>query len=113
MSGALEDLQYTKSLGQLNARFKLETDGSKWHIRNLAFNTVGDKNRLDASGKGSINDLMGLTTGNLDAHLSVGDTEVLEALTGWRIGPTNVELKVATTAQEVDLTITSVQGRPN
>ena len=111
LSGALEDLQYTKSLGQLNARFKLETDGSKWHIRNLAFNTVGDKNRLDASGSGSINDLMGLTTGNLDAHLSVVDTELLEALTGWRIGPTNVELKVATTAREVDLTITSSTGQ--
>ena len=110
LSGMLEDLQYTKSLGQLNARFRLETDSKKWNVRNLVFTTSGDKNRLDASGKGSINDLTGLTTGNFDAHLSIGDAVLLEALTGWRIEPTNIDLKVATSAQEVDLSITSRTG---
>jgi uncharacterized protein involved in outer membrane biogenesis len=94
LTTAIEDIDYEKNLGELKGSFRLQDDKGQWGIEDLVVDTAAAGGPVQISGEGSIHDLTGFTTADLEAKLAINDSLLLEALTGLRIKPLASSLSV-------------------
>ena len=111
LTALMSDFQFPRTLGYLNASFTIADEKEQWQVRGLKFHTTPPGGPIEASGDGNIDDLTGLTTADLDAHISIRDQDLLEALTGLRIAATDATLAIETTPQDIDLSLRTLTGK--
>ena len=111
LTALMSDFQFPRTLGHLNASFTIADEKEQWQVRGLKFDTTPPGGPIEASGDGKIDDLTGLTTADLNAHISIRDQDLLEALTGLRIAATDAALAIETTPQDIDLSLRTLTGR--
>lgn len=111
LTALMSEFQFPRTLGLLNASFTIADQNEQWQVRGLKFDTEPPGDLIEASGNGNIDDLTGLTTADLDAHISIRDQDLLEALTGLRIAATDANLAIKTTPQDIDLSLRTMTGK--
>lgn len=87
LSTLLPDFRYEQALGTVHGSFKLADHPGSWQLSDLLLGTSGEQPALQLTVAGKITDLAGFPTADLNSEFSVGDSELLEALTGLPLKP--------------------------
>ena len=93
----LQEFQYEQPLGKLQGHFSVRNLDGKWHIPELSIKTQERDGPVSFTSQGSIADLTGFTTADIDSRFNIRDPALGEALTGLRIKPTRGALAIEST----------------
>ncbi len=97
----LPDFSYAAALGTLGGSFKLVEKQHGWTLSQLELTSGDETTPLAFSLDGEVRDLTGLVTADLDSQFRVGDTALLESLSGMALRPVSGSLVLATTAEQI------------
>lgn len=106
-----EDFEYQPPLGELAADFRLLERNGLWKIEDLALGTTAPDGPVEISARGSIRDLTGFMTADLEAQLALNDSLLLEALSGLRIKPLRSSLSVHSSPGVLDVKASARAGQ--
>ena len=106
----LPDFGYVEPLGVLAGSFKLADSNGAWTLSSLSLASGTDKTPLEFAVDGTIADLTGKLSADLEARFRLGDSTLIEALAGISLKPVSGSLVVATSPGQVRGTLKAQVG---
>ncbi len=106
----LPDFNYAEPLGTLGGAFKLRDKKGAWSLSDLSLAGGTSKTPLEFSLEGGVSDLTGKISADLAAQFRLGDSALIEALSGVALNPANGSLVIKTAPGQLQGTLRALVG---
>ncbi|MEE4145060.1 MAG: AsmA-like C-terminal region-containing protein [Halieaceae bacterium] len=110
LAALLPDFGYADPLGKLGGTFKLADRDGAWTLSGLSLVSGTDQTPLQFAVDGSIADVTGKLSADLDARFRLGDSALIEALVGIALKPVSGSLVLATSPGQLRSTLRAQVG---